>query len=36
VFGRKKVDVQKGSSAAPAPVVRINAFTIFGSVLVRS
>jgi hypothetical protein len=36
VFGRKKVDVQKGSSAAPAPVVRVNAFTIFGGVLVRS
>jgi Domain of unknown function (DUF1707)/Cell wall-active antibiotics response 4TMS YvqF len=36
VFGRKKVDVRKGSGAAPAPVVRVNAFTIFGSVLVRS
>jgi len=36
VFGRKKVDVRKASSAAPAPVVRVNAFTVFGSVLVRS
>jgi Domain of unknown function (DUF1707)/Cell wall-active antibiotics response 4TMS YvqF len=36
LFGRKKVDVRKASSAAPAPVVRVDAFTIFGSVLVRS
>jgi hypothetical protein len=36
LFGRKKVDVRKGSGAAPAPVVRVNAFTVFGSVLVRS
>jgi hypothetical protein len=36
LFGRKKVDVRKPSSAAPAPVVRVRAFTIFGSVLVRS
>jgi hypothetical protein len=36
LFGRKKVDVRKASSAAPAPVVRVSAFTIFGSVLVRS
>jgi hypothetical protein len=36
LFGRKKVDVRKAASAAPAPVVRVNAFTIFGSILVRS
>jgi Domain of unknown function (DUF1707)/Cell wall-active antibiotics response 4TMS YvqF len=36
VFGRKKVDVRKAASAAPAPVVRVTAFTVFGSVLVRS
>jgi Domain of unknown function (DUF1707)/Cell wall-active antibiotics response 4TMS YvqF len=36
VFGKKKVDVRKGPGAASAPVVRVNAFTIFGSVLVRS
>jgi Domain of unknown function (DUF1707)/Cell wall-active antibiotics response 4TMS YvqF len=36
LFGRKKVDVRKASSAAHAPVVRVQAFTIFGGVLVRS
>ncbi|WP_214108511.1 DUF1707 SHOCT-like domain-containing protein [Acrocarpospora catenulata] len=36
VFGRKKVDVRKGNSIGSPPVVRVHAFTIYGSVLVRS
>jgi Domain of unknown function (DUF1707)/Cell wall-active antibiotics response 4TMS YvqF len=36
VFGRKKVDVQRSTSAEWAPVVRVHASTVFGSVLVRS
>lgn len=36
VFGRKKVDVRRPTSDAPTPVVRVRAFTVFGSVLVRS
>lgn len=36
VFGRKKVDVRGPTSIGSAPVVRVHAVTIFGSVLVRS
>ena len=36
VFGRTKLDVREAASAASAPVVRVRAFTIFGSVLARS
>jgi Domain of unknown function (DUF1707)/Cell wall-active antibiotics response 4TMS YvqF len=36
VFGRKKVDVRRSASAEWAPVVRVRATTVFGSVLVRS
>ena len=36
VFGRKKVDVRKPASLESAPVVRVHAVTVFGSVLVRS
>jgi hypothetical protein len=36
VFGRKRVDVRSAASAASAPVVRVRAVTVFGSVLVRS
>jgi hypothetical protein len=36
VFGRKKVDVRRPASIESAPVVRVRAVTVFGSVLVRS
>jgi Domain of unknown function (DUF1707)/Cell wall-active antibiotics response 4TMS YvqF len=36
LFGKKKVDVRRTASASPAPVVRVSAVTLFGSVLVRS
>jgi len=37
LFGRKKVDVRRtASSSSPAPVVKVGAVTLFGSVLVRS
>jgi hypothetical protein len=36
LFGRKKVDVQPSSSRQSAPVIRVQGFTVFGSVLVRS
>jgi hypothetical protein len=36
VFGRKKVDVRRPASIGSAPVVRVRALTLFGSVLVRS
>lgn len=36
LFGRKKVDVRRSSSMRSAPVVRVQGFTVFGSVLVRS
>jgi Domain of unknown function (DUF1707)/Cell wall-active antibiotics response 4TMS YvqF len=36
VFGRKKVDVRRSASIESAPVVRVRAVTVFGSVLVRS
>jgi DUF1707 SHOCT-like domain/Cell wall-active antibiotics response LiaF, C-terminal len=36
VFGRKKVDVRKSAPIESAPVVRVHAVTVFGSVLVRS
>ena len=36
VFGRKKVDVRSSPSIHSAPVVRVQAFSVFGSVLVRS
>ena len=36
LFGRKKVDVRRSSSMQSAPVVRVQGFTVFGSVLVRS
>ena len=36
VFGRKKVDVRRPASIRSAPVVRVHAITVFGSVLVRS
>jgi hypothetical protein len=36
LFGRKKVDVRTSASGTPSPVVRVRAFTIFGSVLARS
>jgi Domain of unknown function (DUF1707)/Cell wall-active antibiotics response 4TMS YvqF len=36
LFGRKKVDVRRSSSVHAAPVVRVQGFTVFGSVLVRS
>ncbi len=36
VFGRKKVDVRRPASIGSAPVVRVRARTVFGSVLVRS
>ena len=36
LFGRKKVDVRRSPSAQRAPVVRVRAVTVFGSVLVRS
>jgi hypothetical protein len=36
VFGRKKVDVRRPASTASAPVVRVHAVSVFGSVLVRS
>lgn len=36
LFGRKKVDVRRSSSRQMAPVVRVQGFTVFGSVLVRS
>src|SRR6266508_5987312 len=34
VFGRKKVDVRRSAFVESAPVVRVQAFTVFGSVLV--
>jgi hypothetical protein len=36
VFGRKKVDVRMPVFVESAPVVRVHAVTVFGSVLVRS
>jgi len=36
VFGRKKVDVRRSALIGSAPVVRVRAVTVFGSVLVRS
>ena len=36
LFGRKKVDVRGSNSTRSAPVVRVQGFTVFGSVLVRS
>jgi DUF1707 SHOCT-like domain/Cell wall-active antibiotics response LiaF, C-terminal len=36
VFGRKKVDVRRSVLVGSAPVVRVRAVTVFGSVLVRS
>ena len=36
VFGRKKVDVRRSALMGSAPVVRVRAVTVFGSVLVRS
>jgi hypothetical protein len=36
LFGRKKVDVRGPASIEAAPVVRVHAVTVFGSVLVRS
>jgi hypothetical protein len=36
LFGRKKVDVRRSGSMEAAPVVRVQGFTVFGSVLVRS
>jgi Domain of unknown function (DUF1707)/Cell wall-active antibiotics response 4TMS YvqF len=36
VFGRKKVDVRRSTSAEWAPVIRVHATTVFGSALVRS
>ena len=36
LFGRKKVDVRRSSSMQAPPVVRVQGFTVFGSVLVRS
>jgi hypothetical protein len=36
VFGRKKVDVRRSASMEWTPVVRVQAVTVFGSVLVRS
>jgi hypothetical protein len=36
VFGRKKVDVRRSALIGSAPVVRVQAVTVFGSVLVRS
>ena len=36
LFGRKKVDVRRSSSMRSAPVVRVQGFIVFGSVLVRS
>jgi Domain of unknown function (DUF1707)/Cell wall-active antibiotics response 4TMS YvqF len=36
LFGRKKVDVRRSASMESAPVVRVQGFTVFGSVLVCS
>jgi predicted membrane protein len=36
VFGRKKTDVRRSASREWAPVVKVQAVTVFGSVLVRS
>ena len=36
LFGRKKVDVRRSGSMQSPPVVRVQGFTVFGSVLVRS
>jgi len=36
VFGRKKLDVRRSAAIESAPVVRVRAVTVFGSVLIRS
>jgi DUF1707 SHOCT-like domain/Cell wall-active antibiotics response LiaF, C-terminal len=36
MFGRKKIDVRRPPTGGSAPVVRVHAVTLFGSVLVRS
>jgi hypothetical protein len=36
LFGSTKADVRRSAADAPAPVVRVRAFTIFGSVRARS
>ncbi|GIH28136.1 hypothetical protein Aph01nite_64460 [Acrocarpospora phusangensis] len=36
LFGRRQIDVRESDSIGPPPVLRVRAFTIFGSVLVRN